>query len=97
LENFHSHELYIGNLSGKFSHAAVAMLHPVTGYNPGWRQMYLSLIQGNDFRSRKCGIRTAITFYRDPDIGYPAVAASRGKVTMPDASFCTGLSGESGL
>jgi hypothetical protein len=97
VENSRSHDLYIGNLSRKFSHAAVAVLLPLTGYIPGWRQMYLSLIQGNAFRPRKWASRPAITFYRDPDIGYPAVAASRGKVTMPDASFCTGLPGESGL
>jgi hypothetical protein len=67
------------------------------GISPGLTAVCWLLFQGNDFRLRNCRNRTAITFYRDLDIGYPAVAASRGEVTMSADIFCKDLSGEPGL
>jgi hypothetical protein len=54
-------------------------------------------VQGSDFRAGMCRKRSTVIFYPDLDIGYPAVAASRGEITMPDAIFCKDLSGATGL
>jgi hypothetical protein len=54
-------------------------------------------VQGSDFRTGMCRKRSTVIFYPDLDIGYPAVAASRGEVTMPDVTFCKDLSGATGL